>query len=118
MSTMRVKKLYISKKVPANTMDITTTFTPLVDEIIRVIKFVGAASFSQDAIVRVSWDVAGVDENIWSIEGEQPMPKEIADVFQKTGNGVKKVGICLQNDSGAGVFLSGFAIIEVETPDP
>lgn len=63
---------------------------------ILIDKFIGVASESANARIKLVWDYGGTDELLWVISNELPMPDEI--YFEKTGDGVKKLAIVLSND--------------------
>jgi hypothetical protein len=75
-------------------------------------KFHGEAAFNPNCAVKLVWDYQGAGEEIlWSIKGSGVMPVPVT----RTGDGVKKVAVCLDNGLVEGpVIMSGHAEIEEE----
>lgn len=102
-------ELEISKEVAASTEDC-DTYTPANGSVVNILKFVGSAAFSPNASVKLVWDWDGAGETVlWSHKGEGVAPKR----FQVTGDGVKKLAVCLDNGETGALFMSGYAEIEV-----
>jgi hypothetical protein len=73
--------------------------------------FFATASESALANCQLIWDSQGTPEILWVISNEQPMPDKIW--FQKTGDGIKKLAVCLANGCQNGYEMACEAEYEV-----
>lgn len=101
-------ELIISEIVVAAT-DEAVTEIPATGKKIVIHTFEGSAPGSSKADVRLVWDFGGVGEEIlWSIQVDGPFPK--GKSFERAGDGVKKMAVCLANGCTADYVLSGYAL--------
>lgn len=105
-------QLLISKDVTAGNEDC-DTYIPANGVEINITDFHGEGAFDPNAAVKLIWDYSGGGEEIlWTIKGSSQAPIQ----FKRTGDGVKKIAICLDNGMSSGsVFMSGYANIIEET---
>jgi len=102
--------LMISKEVAATTEDC-DNFVPASGEF-SVISFHGEAAFDPNCAVKLVWDWGEAGEEIlWSTKGAGKMAMPII----RTGDGVKKLAVCLDNGLSGPVVMSGHAKVEQET---
>lgn len=107
---MAVKKYIKSQVVVAGT-DIADGYIPANDEKIIVAVFHGQPPSSSKADVRLVWDFEGASEELlWSIQENGPMPDVV--FFEKTGDGSKKMALCLANGCSADYTISGVMVVE------
>ena len=106
---MSKQELLISKEVDADTEDCQSYTVPNGKKA-KVVNFHGEAAYHDDVAVLLVWDVDGTREILWVVKGggQCPIRPEI------TGNGTKKLGICLDNGLTHPVFMSGHALVIVE----
>jgi hypothetical protein len=71
-------------------------YTPLANEVLRVSMAYGQAGSSPDTVVSLFWDKGGADEQLLFCTHSASVDQEIA--FEVTGDGTKKLTICLQNN--------------------
>ena len=69
--------------------------------------FISEACFSGLTIVKAVWDATGTPEIIWSSTGSANIKLDIP----RTGDGVKKLRLCLENNSTSAVTMSGKLIV-------
>lgn len=83
---------------------------------VQVISFRGEAAFSTNSAVKLVWDFNGAGETtLWSIKGSSEIGPDVAEDFPvMTGDGVKKIAVCLDNNEAGSVFMSAHAILEIE----
>jgi len=111
---MAKQVLYLAKSVSASTEDCDTYTVPNGKDV-TVIDFHGEAAFSASSAVKIIWDSGGADTILWAMKGSGEMPKKAAEDFPTmTGNGTKKIALCLDNGEGSSIFMSGHVILEVE----
>lgn len=111
---MSEQVLYLSKSVAATTEDCDTYVVPN-GKTVKVIKFHGESDFSESSAVKLVWDVAGTPVILWSMKGSAEMPRQVPDAMATmTGDGVKKIALCLDNGEANAIFMSGHVILEVE----
>lgn len=105
-------ELRIAKEVASSTEDCVTHIPPS-GAYVLISDFVGDAAFQPNAAVKLVWDVGGAGETVlWSIKGNHEMP---GDIEILDSDGVKKLGVCLDNGEAGPLFLSGYAKVEVTT---
>lgn len=104
-----MQTLYISQSV-ANGVEVCDSMVPADGAIVNVLSFFGSALFTKASSVKLVWDLDGTPELLWSISGEASAPIS----FTKTGDGVKKLSVCLNNGESTAANMSGCATIEVE----
>lgn len=100
-----------SKEVTAGNEDC-AHITPASGKKVVVREFFGDAAYSKNSAVKLVWDYGGAGETVlWTIKGSSRAPEkfEINDA-----DGVKKLGVCLDNGEIGNVFMSGFAEVWVE----
>lgn len=76
-------------------------YTPIDGEKIEVPNFEGSAPGSSKAEIVLLWD--GVRK--WAIQSDEPMPK--SKYFEETGDGTKKLTLCLSNGCTGDYVMSG-----------
>ena len=91
--------------VLAGTNDL-VEYIPYDGEVVLIANFKGSAPESSKAEIVLLWDWVA----LWNIQGEQPMPDDVW--FEFTGDGVKKVTLCLANGCTSDYRISGSAILE------
>jgi hypothetical protein len=88
------------------------TYIPPLDKDFNVQEFYGEAAYSTNSAVKLVWDLDGANEEIlWATKGSGGMPN--IDII-RTGDGVKKLALCLDNGEADPIFMSGHALIAVE----
>lgn len=106
---MAIVELTISQEVSADTEQCETYIPPNMATI-EVLEFFGSGAFSKNSSVKLVWDLDGAGETVlWSHKGEAAAPRR----FTVTGDGVKKLAVCLDNGEPGPIFMSGYAKIEV-----
>ena len=85
--------LEIAQEVAPST-DVAVTVIPVDGAEIRLVDFEGNAAFSKDALVALVWDYGGTETIMRSTKGSIVSGKQ---KIIATGDGVKKVGLVLQN---------------------
>ena len=103
-------ELLISKEV-VNGIEDCDTYTPADGVKFEVMSFLGEGCFSKNAVVKLVWDIDGAPEILWSMKGSSAMPTNIQ--VERTGDGTKKLALCLDNGESGPVVMSGFAVIGV-----
>ncbi len=67
-----------------------------------------------DVVVQLVWDVDGTPEVLWSMQHGHDFPDKLE--FTRTGDGVKKMAVCLTNDSTATDYhMAGWYKADVES---
>ena len=112
---MSIQKLSASQKVSSGTKVADTYVVP--DGIkATCISFEGSAALSSLSVIRLVWDYGGGGEtDLWIIQNDEPMPNDYISETTVTGDGSKKLAVVADNGAGADYYMSGFAIIEVES---
>jgi len=106
-----IEELTLAQEVAADT-DVTVTYVPANGVEVILHKFSGNADHSPDTTVLVVWDYGGAGETvIWSTHGSIV---EVPHVVVGTGDGTKKVGLCLKNDDSVARILSGKIVMEIQ----
>lgn len=84
------------------------TYTPANGVEFNIIAFHGEAAFDPNAAVELVWDSDGTPEILWTIKGSGQCPIS----FTRTGDGTKKLALCLDNGMASGsVYMSGYALV-------
>lgn len=96
------KDLGISAEVPSSTTSSNVYVVPNGVEV-EIAYFEGHAVYTVNSVVKAVWDMSGTPENIWSTKGDAQ--SRIYKVY--TGDGVKKLAICLENGEDGAVVMSG-----------
>ena len=85
-------------------------YTPDDGEKLLIFKFTGKGNESSLADVRLYWDLGGADEELlWALD-ELPMPDSV--FHEVTGDGTKKVTVCLSNGCVNSYAMAGQIIME------
>ena len=100
-------KLVLVKSVAATSSEV-ETFTPAAK--FNVAGFFGEAAFDPLCEVQLVWDHGGANELLWVIKGSGKIPFGL----ERTGNGVKKLAIVLNNRLANSVFMAGYCSVEHE----
>ena len=96
--------LIISKEVSAATED-AQTVVPANGEKITVYNFRTSGPSMPNAYCKLIWDWGGAGEELlWSSTGIETCPQ----TFQKTGDGVKKLAIALDNNEDGALVMSAY----------
>ena len=99
------KTLELSKEVAAGETECAYEVIPS-GKRIHMVKFEGHAVYSVNSVVKVVWDPEGTPENVWSTKGDSE-----SDLNQEyTGNGTKKLRLCLENGEDGALVMSGKVI--------
>jgi hypothetical protein len=85
-------------------------YTPAVDEVVIITKFSGKGNESSLADVRLYWDLGGAEEELLWVLDSGNMPREVW--FTKTGNGTRKITLCLANGCSNDYAMSGYVYME------
>ena len=101
--------LTLSKSVAATTED-STDFTPATGDFF-ITTFHGEAAYDTNCAVKLIWDFGGTEEILWSTKGSAILDIEIT----RTGDGVKKLALTLDNGLAGAIIMSGMAKIVQET---
>lgn len=72
-------------------------------EVWEIQKFVGAAAYDEGTKACLVWDYGGAEVLLYSTHGDGSFSGD----DQLTGDGVKKVAICLVNDTASAQTLGG-----------
>ena len=111
---MAKQTLYLAKSVTAATEDCDTYVVPNGKKV-TVINMHGEAAFSANSAVKVVWDSSGTPVILWATKGSGSIPKGVSEDFPvMTGDGIKKIALCLDNGEAGTIFMSGHVILEVE----
>jgi len=111
---MASQKLLLAKNVTSFNEECVTHVVPSGKKV-WIMRFHGEAAFSPNSAVKLVWDMGGAGEEIlWSIKGGGDIPLGAAEAIEKTGDGVKKMAVCLDNGESGSIFMSGFALLEIE----
>jgi len=107
---MALVELELSMKVLSGDEEC-STYIPADGKKFNVQAFHGEASLVSSA-VKLVWDLNGVGEELlWAMKGSAAMPN--IDMI-RTGDGVKKIALCLDNAEADPIFMSGHVILDVE----
>lgn len=99
------KVLELSKEVASGTTECAYEVIPN-GKRIHIIKFEGHAVYSVNSVVKVVWDPEGTPETVWSTKGDT-----VSDLAKEyTGNGTKKLRLCLENGEDGDLVMSGRCI--------
>ena len=97
----------LSKEVAATTEDV-ETFIPATGDF-YITKFCGEAAFDTNCAIKIIWDYGGTEEILWSTKGVTVVDLDI----ERTGDGVKKIAIALDNGLNGTVIMAGmFTIVQ------
>lgn len=110
---MAIEKLYLSKEVAANTEECDTHVVEN-GKNVKILAFHGEGAFDMNVAIKAVWDYSGTEEILWSIEGSGSMPNYVTSETEKTGNGTKKMALCLDNGTNGPVVLSGTIVLEID----
>lgn len=110
---MAIIELYKCAKV-AGTTRVCDSYTPANGKKFRILDFCGETATGGGCAVMLMWDIDGAKTPLWVIKGSGNMPQIVGPQTEQTGDGTKKVGLCLRNDDAADVFMAGYAKIRVE----
>jgi len=101
---MSFVSLKISKEVSATTEDC-VSHTVADGKKLFIDKFVGEAAFTTNAVCKLVWDYGGAGEQvIWTTKGSSKMPF----THEVTGDGVKKLAVCLDNGTAGALVMSAY----------
>lgn len=101
--------LKLTKEVDAATEDC-ETYIPANGANVTILKMVGETASNLNTTVKLIWDLGGTETLIWAIKGSNEI---IFDNERLTGDGVKKLAICLDNGESDKETMSGYAEILV-----
>lgn len=99
------KTLELAKEVASASTECTYQVIPN-GKRIHLIRFEGHAVYSVNSVVKLVWDPEGTPETVWSTKGdfESTLQKEY------TGDGTKKLRLCLENGEDGALVMSGRCI--------
>jgi len=110
--------LYRSKEVAGSTEE-ANTYTPPTGAKITVVEFEGDAAFTSNSVVSILWDYNTANEEpVWTIKGSRITKQKFTTDGAGnalTGDGTKKIAICLSNGEAGSLYMSGYAKLLVET---
>lgn len=102
-------QLKLSKLVTKATED-AITFIPETG-LFYVSEFIADAAFDSHCAVKLVWDYGQAGETLlWSIKGSHSVNLDL----ELTGDGSKKLAVCLDNGLDDSVVLSGYALVVQE----
>ena len=99
-------ELDLAKEVAAITEDY-VEFTPALGEF-QIMFMRGEAAFDANVAIKLIWDYGGTEEILWITKGSGYRDK----LIRRTGDGVKKLAIALENGLASPVLLEGYAYVE------
>lgn len=106
-----IEQLKVSKEVAGGEMEC-DEITPGAGKSITVLSFEGSAAYTQNCVVRLTWDDGGAsEETVWTIKGEFKLPHKATI---SGADGVKKLSLCCENGETGSVWMSGYAEVLVE----
>jgi len=101
-------ELKMSKEIPTVDKD-GVEHVPANGSIITIPIFEAAGAVKEHATVKLIWDYGGAGEEvIWTIHGDGKMP--FSHVITDT-DGTKILAVCLDNQEGSNLFMSGYALV-------
>jgi hypothetical protein len=100
----------ISSALVAGGFNDVVHYTPADGEKLLIYKFAGTGNNSSLADVQLVWDSSGTPDILWVLDWG-PMPDDV--FFERTGDGIKKLTLCLSNGCTNGYHMSGFSELEV-----
>lgn len=98
------KILEIAEEVNSGTT-ITEIYTPPANSIIKFTSFSGHAAFSPNSVVKVIWDYGTPNEVILASTKGDVIDEPMYTVTN--GDGVKKIGVSLENGENGKLVMSG-----------
>jgi len=112
---MAIIELYKSGDINTLTQVVDETVIPI-GKRFRIIEFHGETPSDGQAAVIVIWDDASAKDSLWAIQNGSQMPAQVGLKTLRSGvsDGIKKLTLCLSNNSANRVYMSGYAKIWVE----
>ena len=114
---MAIIELYLSTEVAANTIE-ADAYIPGDGKAFKILELYGESAYTTNSSVGIIWiyDHGTESEDpIWTIEGAGVMPISVRNKTKKTNaDGVRKLGLCLDNGLSGPLYMSGYARLWVE----
>ena len=98
-----IKSLMLTKEVNSSTTE-SNTVIPANGAEIEISFFEGHAAYTVNSCVKAIWDLDGTPEIIWSTKGDTTSNNLS---FSATGDGSKKLAVCLENGEDGALVMSG-----------
>ncbi|NIM44531.1 MAG: hypothetical protein GTO54_02685 [Nitrososphaeria archaeon] len=109
------QELHLSEEVSA-TSETCQSFVPASGKDVFIHFFAGESEAGDDTSVRLVWNFEGSPEEcVWTIDGSATMPFKYK-IDSTDVDGIKKLGLCLTNNTNAAHFMSGHVDIWVKDP--
>ena len=108
-------ELKVVKKVAGGTREC-DTFVPPAGKILHLLSFHGEGAFDPNCTVKLIWifdHATETEDALWTIKGSSRLPESYSPM-RSDANGVRKIGLCLDNGLVMDVYMSGYARIWVE----
>jgi len=106
-----IEELVLAQEVAAGEVE-EVTYVPANGKVVMLHEFIGNAAEDPNTTVLVVWDFGEAGETvIWSTHGSI---REFPNISVGTGDGTKKVGLCLKNDDSVARILSGKIVLETQ----
>ena len=114
---MAVIELYVSTEVSSTTMEC-DTYVPASGKKFKVLDFYGVAPPDVNCSVDLIWILDHSTESedlIWNIENTGSIPAVAkAKTLKTDADGIRKLGLCLNNGLTGSVYMSGYAKIWIQ----
>jgi len=102
--------LLVSQSVPAET-EICVSVILEANKHIRIRMFTGSGVIPPDTSIKLVWDIDGAKELLWNLESGKDADN-IIEIDKTKIDGIKKLGLCLDNGFAEALNMSAKAVGE------